>query len=204
MVNLYEIQHALEVLVENGIDIKGDIPAQVSRITEEAVAAMREEATRTQPTNERKEEVPCSEDEVKPSDIHVENEAKSEVEAIEAPKRVRPPFKPVYRKGGCKEDYNKFKPSVRMPDGRIIQEKNAIDTLIKVIQYAKYDRVAALEIEPKKDTPLLIKRGRAPKYAEATMGWWVLSDFYNYIKVQVINYIGEWLEPGMHATEVPK
>lgn len=116
------------------------------------------------------------------------------------------PFVPEssYRLVGATTDYNKTKPMVRMPDGSIIAENSGIDTLTKIIRFVGYDKVNSLQIFPKKNMPLLARRSQSRYYQEATCGWWILSNFPNEIKTQVINYIAKALHINMQASDVPK
>lgn len=98
--------------------------------------------------------------------------------------------------------YNKEKPQVRMPDGTIVCEKDGIGTLVKVLSIIGITKVAALGLAYGK-YPLISDENINGKYTKV-QGHWLLNNFPNVHKVNIINEIAEKLHISMKAVSVPK
>lgn len=100
------------------------------------------------------------------------------------------------------KSYNKEKPQVRMPDGSIICEKDGIATLERVVSIIGIAKIEALGLSFGK-YPLISPEDIRGKYIKV-QGRWLLSNFPNVHKVNIINEIAARLNLNMKAVSVPK
>lgn len=100
------------------------------------------------------------------------------------------------------KSYQKERPMVTMPDRTVICEPHGINTLIEVVRKIGIERVAELNLKHGK-YDLIADSNVNGKYAEIGRRW-ILSNFPNVRKVEIINEIGRRLNLPLQAILVAK